>query len=218
MQVALGQTTAARVIQGLIFFMDVTMRQGLSGNAVHYTLLFSCLLLVSLAGCSLLPQPVVKVIEEYALEEPLELSLLVDPQVNPDLNGRPSPMVLRIYQLKRDLQFRSSDFFSLYDNDIKVLSADLVGRDEYVLNPGQLLEIELGLNQGVRYLAFLGAFSDLDNAVAKLSIAVDADDPEPLRLLLTASRLRLLDEDVYENLVAAQQSAARPLYRMLTPQ
>ncbi len=174
------------------------MRQGLLGKGFLRTLLFSCLLIVFLAGCSLLPQPIVKVIEEYAPEEPLALSILVDPQVNPDLNGRPSPMVLRVYQLKRDLQFRSSDFFSLYDNDIKVLSGDLVGWDEYVLNPGQVLEVELGLNQGVRYLAFLGAFSDLDNAVAKLTTEVDAEDPEPLRILLTASQLRLLDDEAYE--------------------
>jgi type VI secretion system protein VasD len=192
------------------FSMDDTMRQGFLGKISLRTLLFSCLFAVS-AGCSYLPQPVVKVITESAPEVPLALSILVDPQVNPDLNGRPSPMVLRVYQLKRDLQFRSSDFFSLYDNDIKVLSGDLVGRDEYVLNPGQVLEIELGLNQGVRHLAFLAAFSDLDNAVAKLTTVVDAEDPEPLRLLLTASRMRLLDEDVYENLLAAQQVAARPL-------
>ena len=55
--------------------------------------------------------------------------------INPNADGRPSPVVLRIYRLKSAVAFTSSDFFSLFEKDKKVLGDDFLGKKEIVMEP-----------------------------------------------------------------------------------
>ena len=50
------------------------------------------------------------------------ISMRAQPDVNPGPDGRPSPIVLRLYQLKADAAFGNSDYFPLFDDEKKVLS------------------------------------------------------------------------------------------------
>jgi len=68
-------------------------------------------------------------------------SIVVDSNVNPDRAGRPSPIVVRVYELKSVAAFNSADFFALFDNEAATLSGELVGRDEFQLQPGETRNI-----------------------------------------------------------------------------
>ena len=46
---------------------------------------------------------------------------------NPDINGRPSPVVIAVYQLKSPDGFLNGDFFSVYDPKGAALGEDLLG-------------------------------------------------------------------------------------------
>ena len=52
-------------------------------------------------------------------------------------------MVVRVYQLKTDVAFKGAEFFALFDDDMKVLGPDLIGRNEYAGAVGEA-------NDGVR--------------------------------------------------------------------
>ena len=102
-------------------------------RAPGLTTAFLCALtvLVAMAGCKSKrpkpsPAPPVAVISMHA-----------QPDVNPGPDGRPSPIVLRLYQLKADAAFGNSDYFPLFDDEKKVLGGDLVSREEKELFPGQ---------------------------------------------------------------------------------
>ena len=84
--------------------------------------------------------------------------------LNPDSNARPSPVVVRIYQLRGDMEFLNSDFFALYSNEKTALGANLVTRDEFVVNPGERREVRFGLSNEARYVGVVGAFRDLTGA------------------------------------------------------
>ena len=56
---------------------------------------------------------------------------------NPDSAGRPSPVVIRVYQLRTDAAFSKVEFFALFDDDQKVLGQELISRDEFVLAPSE---------------------------------------------------------------------------------
>ena len=71
------------------------------------------------------------------------LSIVARPDANPDASGRPSPIVLRLYQLKADAAFVDSDFFPLFDDDKRALGADLVSREEMELAPGEARALEV---------------------------------------------------------------------------
>ena len=65
------------------------------------------------------------------------VALSASADVNPDGTGKPSPVVVRLFQLKGDAAFTNAEFFALYDDDMKVLGPELIGREEYVLAPAE---------------------------------------------------------------------------------
>ena len=88
------------------------------------------------------------------------MTLLASADTNPDASGRPSPIVVRVYQLKTDAAFKGADFFALYDDDQKVLGAELISRDEYVLAPSERKTIDVSVSRDARFIGALAAFRD----------------------------------------------------------
>jgi type VI secretion system protein VasD len=84
--------------------------------------------------------------------------------VNPDGSGRPSPVVVRVYQLKTDGAFSAADFFPLFDDDQKALGPELVSRDEFILAPAEQKSVDLTLSGETRYVGAVAAFRDIRNA------------------------------------------------------
>ena len=84
--------------------------------------------------------------------------------LNPDNNKRPSPVVLRIYQLRGKDKFNNTDFFSLYDNAEAVLAKELVNMEEKELLPGARYQYEVDLDPETMFVGVIAAFRDIDNA------------------------------------------------------
>jgi len=96
--------------------------------------------------------------------------------LNPDMMGRPSPIVVRVYELKSDDILNNADFFALYEQDTSILGSDMTGRDEMEIPPGENITIEKELNIDARYIGVIAAYRDLDNAVWRGSIATPLDE------------------------------------------
>jgi type VI secretion system protein VasD len=92
------------------------------------------------------------------------MTLTASADTNPDGNGRPSPIVVRIYQLKTDAAFTGADYFALFDDDMKVLGPELITRDEYVLSPSEKKTIDVVVSRDTRFVGALAAFRDIRNA------------------------------------------------------
>ena len=75
-----------------------------------------------------------------------DLTLEAAPDVNPDAQGRASPVAVRFYALKAPGGFESADYFSLQDRDTETLGADMVLRKELVLRPGDKQDLQLELD------------------------------------------------------------------------
>ena len=67
----------------------------------------------------------------------VQAALDVQPTVNPDSRGRPSPIVIRLYALKSLGAFNSAAFFSLFEKDKDTLGSELVDSEEFQLMPGK---------------------------------------------------------------------------------
>jgi type VI secretion system protein VasD len=87
--------------------------------------------------------------------------LVVAADVNPDASGRPSPIVVRVFQLREDGEFAAAEFFALYDKEKEVLGQSLVSREEYVLSPGETRDLIIPLQAQTRYIGALAAFRDI---------------------------------------------------------
>jgi type VI secretion system protein VasD len=96
---------------------------------------------------------------------PARLNVAARADVNPDEAGRPSPVVLRVYQLKDDAAFRNADFFALFDKEQATLAASLIDRQEFVLAPGdQRNNLEYPISGEAKFLAVAAAYRDIRNA------------------------------------------------------
>jgi type VI secretion system protein VasD len=90
--------------------------------------------------------------------------LVVSTDVNPDASGRPSPIVVRLFQLKADGEFTAADFFALYEREKETLATTLVAREEYVLTPGETRKLDLALNPEARFIGAVAAYRDIRGA------------------------------------------------------
>jgi type VI secretion system protein VasD len=95
---------------------------------------------------------------------PTKAAIIVSADVNPDVSGRPSPIVVRLYQLKEEGAFNSANYFALSDKEQETLGASLVSREEYELKPGETRELVLKIPPEARYLAAVAGFRDLNNS------------------------------------------------------
>ncbi len=98
------------------------------------------------------------------------ITVSVSSDINPDLKGRPSPIVLYIYQLKSDDGFNNAPFFELYDNAESVLGSDKTGVMEYEMSPRDQFTIEkFVLDEDTKYLGFFAAYRDVNASVWRVS-------------------------------------------------
>jgi type VI secretion system protein VasD len=95
---------------------------------------------------------------------PTKAAIVVSADVNPDSAGRPSPIVVRLYQLKEEGAFNAASYFSLWDKEQSALGPSLESREEYELQPGQARELILKIPPEARYLGAVAAYRDLNNS------------------------------------------------------
>ncbi len=85
-------------------------------------------------------------------------------QANPDHRKRPSPVVLRLYELKGRAQFDALDFVTLTERDKETLGADLVSREEIVLRPGETRTITKKVSPDAAFLGVTAGFRNIERA------------------------------------------------------
>ena len=93
---------------------------------------------------------------------------------NPDPRGRPSPIVVRLYELKSAATFNSADFFSLFDKESETLGGDLVGREEYDLRPNETRPYRRQLQADTKVIGVVAAFRDLEKSHWRQTTTVPA--------------------------------------------
>ena len=91
---------------------------------------------------------------------------------NPDLRGRPSPIVVRVYELKSLAAFNGADFFSLFEKEQETLGSELLGREEYQLLPAETRPYQRQLQPDTKFLGVVAAFRDLENSRWRSAVPV----------------------------------------------
>lgn len=84
--------------------------------------------------------------------------------VNPNAAGRPSPIHVRLFQLKEDGAFMGADFWALVDKENETLGASLVQRLEFDLTPGESRDFSLKISPEARVLGVMAEYADYRNA------------------------------------------------------
>ena len=104
----------------------------------------------------------------------INVTLNASPEVNPDLSERPSPIVVRVYELKSLGTFEAADFYNLFDNPEAILGAALVSSVQFHLNPGETQRYNQTTSPETNYIAVTAAYRKLDHAVWRDHIIMPA--------------------------------------------
>lgn len=99
-------------------------------------------------------------------------TLNVATKINPDLRGRPSPVVLRLYELSAAQRFKEADFFALYDQEATTLGNELIAREEMEVKPGDQRPLSKTLSPQTRFVGVLAAFRNIEKAQWRAIVAV----------------------------------------------
>ena len=144
-------------------------------------------------GVAPAPAPAPVVAQPPAPPKPsiAELSFVIDANVNPDATGRPSPVVVRIYELKSLAAFNRADFFTLYEKDRELLAADLVNRDEMPLLPGGKPQAITTLRSDTRYLGIVAAFRDIERAQWRASTPIFVNQTTRMEIKLDRNEVAI---------------------------
>jgi type VI secretion system protein VasD len=123
-------------------------------------------LVVALAAAACAKPPQLPPPAEPPKPKPVEahVTIAAHADTNPDATGRPSPVVVRVYQLKADVAFTGADFFGLFDDEEKVLGPELINRAEFVLAPSEHRSINVPVAAEARFVGVIAAFRDIRNS------------------------------------------------------
>jgi type VI secretion system protein VasD len=143
-----------------------------------------------LSGCS--------TVARKELPVPIQFSLSATPTANPSVSGRPSPVVVSIYELRNSATFLAADFFSLFKDDRNVLGEDRVSRQEYVLQPGETRLVRRRSDLSTRFIGVVVGYRDIESSVWRSVVPIPAPHQAGLlwggstsperRLLITIDR------------------------------
>jgi type VI secretion system protein VasD len=106
------------------------------------------------------------------LPTPVTGSIQGASELNPSVSQRPSPLLLRVYELKSPTAFNQADFMALYQADQATLGADLVAREEFMLAPGEIRPYRKTLAPETRFIGVVAAYRNLEQATWRTIVPV----------------------------------------------
>ncbi|ONH55629.1 type VI secretion system protein VasD [Pseudomonas cedrina] len=150
-----------------------------------YRIAFTSMLLALglLTGCSTL--------SPFSSMTKLDLTLVAADEVNPDLHGRPSPVVVQLIELRHPVAFENAEFFSLYGRAEQTLPKDWVASEELELRPGEHLALKLSVEPHSRYVGVLAAYRDLPHVQWRLVLPVNPGQLTRADVVLDQTGIRM---------------------------
>jgi type VI secretion system protein VasD len=121
----------------------------------------------------------------------LSINVLASAVMNPDVRNRPSPVLVRIYELRSAAQFESLDFLSLHDKDQALLAGDILSRDEFVIQPGESRQMRRSLGPESKFVGAIAAFRDLERARWRALVPLATASDNSVAVFIDGLSLRL---------------------------
>jgi len=113
---------------------------------------------IFLAACAAAPPPPPPTVH------PLTVRLAASADVNPDIDNRPSPVIVHVLELSAIDEFNRADYFALTNNDASALGGDVMNKTEIILTPGSSKQIRLEVGQKIAYIGLVAGYRDIDNS------------------------------------------------------
>ncbi|MBV8472319.1 MAG: type VI secretion system lipoprotein TssJ [Hyphomicrobiales bacterium] len=121
----------------------------------------------------------------------LRFIVSADDLVNPNAESQPSPLVLRIYELKSLTAFEQASFFQLLDNDTAALGADMVAKREIEIKPGERQGFDRSTPVDTHYIGVIAGFREMENAVWRANLEIMPEQSGLIVVKVTAQAVSI---------------------------
>lgn len=153
-------------------------------------MLFSTLLLISCTSTEVLRE-VFDPKNLLSEKTKLDIDLVSSRDLNPDQNGRPSPVVVRLYSLVSPSNFENADFIALYRNALDVLGSDFLRMEEKNFEPDEKFKAQLEFTKKANFIGIMVAYQDIEQSKWRMVIPLEKGEHNYLSLSLTANSILL---------------------------
>ena len=143
------------------------------------------LLLVAAAGCSWSGN------DEAPPDAVARLTLIAMDDVNPNVAGVPSPIMVIFYELAEPQGFEGAEFSQLFYDDGSTLGTDVRARVEYRVEPGQIVRTNRVLDPDTRHLGFVAGYREIERAEWRILTEVEPFSTREHTLVVGARSLSL---------------------------
>jgi type VI secretion system protein VasD len=128
------------------------------------------------------------------VETSAEFTFITSKDLNPDQDGRASPIVIKAFSLSDDRQFKREDFLSLYENPAERLGSDMIDSLELKeFSPDETRIEDLPLTPQTRFIGLMGEFIQYDRAKALLILPIEPHKTN--NYTIRVDRLRIITSD-----------------------
>ena len=121
--------------------------------------------------------------------ENLGLQISATADVNPDMQGRPSPIILHVMELNSTEQFNRLDYMGLTQPSGAALGAELLGKNQVVLQPGESKTLPMELNPMTTAIGLVAGYRDIDNAAWRKTIPITQGKTKGLSITLEQTQI-----------------------------
>jgi type VI secretion system protein VasD len=118
---------------------------------------------------------------------PLQLTIAVANDANPDETGRPSPVVLGVFDLAQAERFRDADYLALLSAPQKKLRSDLLDQHRLpAIAPGSQRTLALKLDAKANFIGVVAELAQFSDTKARLAIPLKPGRATTLKLIVGA--------------------------------
>ena len=125
----------------------------------------------------------------------VELTLVGGSALNPNTQGQPSPVEVRIFQLSTPRAFEAADFASVFRTPQGATQTDWLEQEDFMLRPGQIHEHKRSPGPAVQALGVAAAFRDQEQAVWHVTVPLRPNRLNLILIDLDHNTIRLMDRD-----------------------
>ena len=102
----------------------------------------------------------------------IEATLVGGPNLNPNLEGHASPVVVRVFELKKTAEFQAANFPALFERPKEALGDGLVAQQEFILRPGEIRHYDRTGEPQPAALGLAAAFRTLDKDAWRVIVPI----------------------------------------------
>ena len=82
--------------------------------------------------------------------------------INPDIQGKASSVIVRVYQLSNKINFENATYDALFDSDHNALGTEYITLNEYLVDPDSKKEIDLKISENAKYIGVVVGYRSID--------------------------------------------------------